>query len=44
MKASPDSPEPIRCDAPCLGYSFTRHEQVLTTIVTAPAGVILRTV
>ena len=20
---SPDSPQPIKCDAPCLGYSFT---------------------
>lgn len=29
---SPDSPEPIKCDAPCLGYSFTRHEEVLATI------------
>jgi peptide/nickel transport system permease protein len=32
---SEDSPEPIRCDAPCLGYSFTRHEEVLKTIVAA---------
>ena len=32
---SPDSPEPIKCDAPCLGYSFTRHEAVLTTIARA---------
>jgi len=32
---SPDSPEPIQCHAPCLGYSFTRHEEVLTTIETA---------
>jgi len=22
---SPDSPAPIICDAPCLGYSFNRH-------------------
>ena len=29
---SPDSPEPIRCNAPCLGYSFTRHEEVLGII------------
>ena len=29
---SPDSPEPIKCDAPCLGYSFNRHEQVLSLI------------
>jgi peptide/nickel transport system permease protein len=32
---SPDSPEPIKCDAPCLGYSFTRHEEVLSTIARA---------
>jgi len=32
---SPDSPEPIKCDAPCLGYSFTRHEEVLKTIMRA---------
>jgi peptide/nickel transport system permease protein len=32
---SPDSPEPIVCDAPCLGYSFTRQEQVLTLITRA---------
>jgi len=32
---SPDSPEPIRCDAPCLGYSFTRHEEVLSIIARA---------
>ena len=29
---SPDSPEPIKCPAPCLGYSFTRHEAVLAII------------
>jgi len=29
---SPDSPEPIKCNAPCLGYSFTRHEEVLSII------------
>ena len=29
---SPDSPEPIKCHAPCLGYSFTRHEEVLSII------------
>ena len=29
---SPDSPEPIECDAPCLGYSFNRHEQVMSLI------------
>jgi len=32
---SPDSPEPIKCNAPCLGYLFTRHEEVLTTITRA---------
>jgi peptide/nickel transport system permease protein len=26
---SEDSPDPIECAAPCLGYSFTRNEQVL---------------
>src|SRR5262245_31245615 len=25
---SKDSPEPIQCNAPCLGYSFTRQENV----------------
>jgi peptide/nickel transport system permease protein len=29
---SPDSPEPIECHAPCLGYSFTRHEEVMSLI------------
>jgi peptide/nickel transport system permease protein len=29
---SPDSPEPIECVAPCLGYSFQRNEQVLHLI------------
>jgi peptide/nickel transport system permease protein len=29
---SADSPEPIECDAPCLGYSFTRHEEVMSII------------
>lgn len=29
---SPDSPVPIVCSAPCLGYSFTRHEQVMSLI------------
>jgi peptide/nickel transport system permease protein len=29
---STDSPEPIVCNAPCLGYSFTRHELVLSLI------------
>ena len=32
---SPDSPQPIKCDAPCLGYSFTRHEQVMSLIARA---------
>jgi peptide/nickel transport system permease protein len=32
---SPDSPEPIVCQAPCLGYSFNRQEQVLTLITRA---------
>jgi len=29
---SPDSPQPIQCEAPCLGYSFTRHEEVMRII------------
>ncbi len=29
---SPDSPQPIECNAPCLGYSFTRHELVTSLI------------
>jgi peptide/nickel transport system permease protein len=29
---SEDSPDPIECAAPCLGYSFTRNEQVLHII------------
>lgn len=32
---SADSPQPIVCDAPCLGYSFNRHEQVMKLITTA---------
>jgi len=32
---SPDSPEPIVCNAPCLGYSFNRHEQVMSLIARA---------
>lgn len=32
---SPDSPQPIVCNAPCLGYSFNRHEQVLALITRA---------
>jgi peptide/nickel transport system permease protein len=29
---SPESPQPIECEAPCLGYSFTRHEEVMSII------------
>lgn len=29
---SPESPKPIVCEAPCLGYSFNRHEEVLSLI------------
>lgn len=32
---SEDSPQPIKCDAPCLGYSFDRREQVMSLIVRA---------
>ncbi len=32
---SPDSPQPIICNAPCLGYSFNHREQVLTLIMRA---------
>lgn len=32
---SPDSPQPIICNAPCLGYSFNHREQVLTLITRA---------
>ena len=32
---SADSPEPVICAAPCLGYSFLKHEQVLDLIVNA---------
>ena len=32
---SPESPQPIQCSAPCLGYSFLRHEQVLSLITRA---------
>ncbi len=32
---SPDSPQPIVCNAPCLGYSFNHREQVLTLIMRA---------
>lgn len=29
---SPESPKPIVCEAPCLGYSFDRREQVMSLI------------
>lgn len=32
---SPESPEPIVCNAPCLGYSFYRREEVLPLIMRA---------
>ncbi len=32
---SADSPAPIECSAPCLGYSFTRQEQVMSLITRA---------
>jgi peptide/nickel transport system permease protein len=32
---SEDSPVPVQCNAPCLGYSYTRHEQVLSLIARA---------
>ncbi|MCJ7710761.1 MAG: hypothetical protein MUQ32_08000, partial [Chloroflexi bacterium] len=32
---SPDSPVPIECEAPCLGYSFNRGEEVMTLITQA---------
>lgn len=32
---SSDSPEPIVCHAPCLGYSYNHHEQVMILITTA---------
>lgn len=32
---SPESPEPIVCHAPCLGYSFNRHEEVMSLIARA---------
>jgi peptide/nickel transport system permease protein len=32
---SPESPQPINCAAPCLGYSFSRHEQVGSLIARA---------
>jgi peptide/nickel transport system permease protein len=30
-----DSPSPVYCPAPCLGYSFLRHQQVLALITKA---------
>ena len=30
-----DSPAPVVCNAPCLGYSFLRHQQVLSLITKA---------
>ena len=32
---SADSPQPIQCEAPCLGYSFSRHEEVMALITRA---------
>jgi len=32
---SSDSPKPIECHAPCLGYSFNRHEEVMSLITRA---------
>lgn len=32
---SPESPEPIVCEAPCLGYSYRRQGEVLALIVKA---------
>ena len=32
---SPTSPQPIECEAPCLGYSYTKHTQVLSLITRA---------
>ena len=34
-RISPESPAPIVCPAPCLGYSFLRHQQVLGLITKA---------
>jgi peptide/nickel transport system permease protein len=31
---SPESPEPIECEAPCLGYSFLQREEVMDLIST----------
>jgi peptide/nickel transport system permease protein len=39
---SADSPEPIICKAPCLGYSFNRHEEVMSLIArSAPVTLFL---
>src|SRR5659263_711341 len=39
---SADSPQPIDCKAPCLGYSFTRHEEVMSLIArSAPVTLFL---
>jgi peptide/nickel transport system permease protein len=32
---SADSPKPIECHVPCLGYSFNRHEEVMSLITRA---------
>jgi peptide/nickel transport system permease protein len=32
---SEDSPQPIKCEAPCLGYSFDRREEVMSLITRA---------
>ncbi len=32
---SPNSPQPIECAAPCLGYSYDKHTQVLSLIARA---------
>jgi peptide/nickel transport system permease protein len=32
---SQNSPQPIVCEAPCLGYSYNRHEEVLSLITRA---------
>jgi peptide/nickel transport system permease protein len=32
---SPDSPQPIECEAPCLGYSFNRQAEVMDLITRA---------
>ena len=32
---SPTSPQPIECEAPCLGYSYDKHTEVLSLITRA---------